>query len=75
MAEFLQVLVCRGRVEEFLRDLGRAVSGLEAGEGGRVRVLATSHGGFIREMNMLLVRRYACSMPGQVPIWSILKLG
>ncbi len=58
--------VCRSRVEEFLEELGRAAVGLGVEEGGRVRVLVTSHGGFIREMNLFLVRRFACSMPCQV---------
>jgi broad specificity phosphatase PhoE len=55
-------------VEKFFRELAQAVSelGLEGEQGERVRVLVTSHGGFIREMNQLLVRTYSCSMPCQV---------
>ena len=63
---FLVCIICRSRVEEFLEELGHAAVGLGAEEGGRVRVLVTSHGGFIREMNLFLVRRFACSMPCQV---------
>jgi hypothetical protein len=61
----------RSRVEEFLQQLGRTAAGMGV-EGGRVRVLATSHGGFIREMNLFLVRRYGCTMPGQVGCPAIL---
>jgi hypothetical protein len=64
--DHIPVRICRSRVEEFLEELGRAAVGLGAEEGGRVRVLVTSHGGFIREMNLFLVRRFACSMPCQV---------
>ena len=53
-------------MEEFFHELGRAVAGLGVEEEERVRVLVTSHGGFIREMNQLLVRRYECAMPCQV---------
>ena len=53
-------------MEEFFHELGRAVAGLGVDEEERVRVLVTSHGGFIREMNQLLVRRYECAMPCQV---------
>ena len=57
----------RGRVRQFVKDLGKRVSKLEGG--GVPRVLVTTHGGFIKDFNMLMVDEFSCSMPGKNGEW------
>ena len=47
--------VFRDRARQFLKDLGKRIVklGME-----KPRVLVTSHGGFIKELNMVLVKEY-----------------
>ena len=52
----------RDRVRTFLRDFGERIVKSEERP---VRVLVTSHGGFIKELNMVMVADYKCEMPGQ----------
>jgi len=57
----------RERVREFVKDLGKRVIKLEGNE--NPRVLVTSHGGFIKDFNMLLVDELSCSMPCKNGEW------
>jgi len=50
----------RARIQEFLDLVGRLAGELAEPE---PTILATSHGGFIRDFNMLLVSKYNCKMP------------
>ena len=56
-------MICR----DFLAKLGRKILTLpsveEEGEGETSRILLTSHGGFIKELNLVLVKEYDCEMP------------
>ena len=52
--------VFRDRTRQFLKDLGQRVVKLEME---KPKVLVTSHGGFIKELNMVLVKEHGCSMP------------
>ena len=52
----------RDRVRTFLRDFGERIVKSEERP---VRVLVTSHGGFIKELNMVMVADYKCEMPCQ----------
>ena len=59
-SRLLILLEFRDRVRAFLRDFGeRMVKSNDK----QVRVLVTSHGGFIKELNMVLVADYKCEMP------------
>jgi len=51
----------RDRVKLFVKDLNKRV--LKLKERKDVKILVTSHGGFIKEFNMLLVNEYKCKMP------------
>lgn len=53
-------LMFRERTEQFVRVLGERLLTLEEEN---PCVLATSHGGFIRDFNLLLVSKYNCKMP------------
>jgi len=56
----------RNRVREFLRDLGKRVIKLKSEKNkSSMRILVTSHGGFIKDLNMVLVKEFECSMPCQ----------
>ena len=49
---------------DFLAQLGRKISTLRSEEEGETsRVLVTSHGGLIKELNLVLVKEFACEMP------------
>ena len=51
----------RDRVRQFLTELGKKILTLPPSED--LRLLITSHGGFIKELNMVLVKEYSCEMP------------
>jgi len=54
----------RNRVRDFLRDLGKRVVKLKSEKNkSSMRILVTSHGGFIKDLNIVLVKEFACSMP------------
>jgi len=58
----------RERVRNFIRDLGkRMVKYNEENEHGhkseKIRVIITSHGGFIKEFNTVVYKEYNCKMP------------
>ena len=46
---------------QFFKDLGQTIVKAEGPKPGRV--LVTSHGGYIKELNMVLVKEYSCEMP------------
>ena len=49
---------------DFLAQLGQKVLTLASGEAGETsRILVTSHGGFIKELNLVLVKEHDCEMP------------
>ena len=48
---------------DFLAQLGKKILRLPRDEKGTTRILVTSHGGFIKELNMVLVKEFACEMP------------
>ncbi|XP_023322894.1 phosphoglycerate mutase-like protein 4 isoform X2 [Eurytemora carolleeae] len=50
----------RERIEMFIKTLGEKVQGMD-----NPCVLATTHGGFIKDFNLLLVNKYQCSFPCQ----------
>lgn len=52
----------RARVETFLSKLCKAVIANE--EKVKPVVLVTSHGGFIKEFNCMIVEEFSCEMPG-----------
>ena len=52
----------RARVKQFAAQLCEAVAGLEVD---KPVVLVTTHGGFIKEFNALLVEEQGCLMPGK----------
>ena len=52
----------RDRVRTFLHDFGERMVNHDGG-GKPARVLVTSHGGFIKELNMVMVKDYRCEMP------------
>ena len=54
------VLGSRERIEMFIKTLGEKVKGMD-----NLCVLATTHGGFIKDFNLLLVNKYQCSFPCQ----------
>jgi len=54
------VLGSRERIEMFIKTLGEKVQGMD-----NPCVLATTHGGFIKDFNLLLVNKYQCSFPCQ----------
>ena len=51
----------RDRVRQFVKELGKRIIKLKGSES--PKVLVTSHGGFIKDLNLVLVNEYACSMP------------
>ena len=51
----------KDRARSFLRDLGKRT--IKIGDSSPVRVLVTSHGGFIKELNMVMVEDHGCEMP------------
>jgi len=53
----------RGRIKQFFSQLCQKVLSLEGGE--RPVVLVTTHGGFIKEFNMMLVDDHDVTMPGK----------
>ena len=55
----------RERVRTFLRDFGERMvrDKSEESEKRPERVLVTSHGGFIKELNMVMVADFKCEMP------------
>ena len=50
-------------IRQFFKDLGQTIVKAEGPKPGRV--LVTSHGGYIKELNMVLVKELGCSMPCQ----------
>ena len=56
-------VVFRERVRQFLGDLGEKVCKIETSDESGLRFLVTSHGGFIKELNMVLVKEHKCGMP------------
>lgn len=50
----------RARTEQFIKVVGERLVNLEQEN---PCILATSHGGFIRDFNLLLVAKYNCKMP------------
>ena len=51
---------------DFLAQLGQKVLTLASGKAGEAetsRILVTSHGGFIKELNLVLVKEHDCEMP------------
>jgi len=51
----------RDRVRQFIKDLGKRIIKFKGTDS--TKVLVTSHGGFIKDFNMVMVNEYNCSMP------------
>ena len=51
----------KDRARSFLKDLGKRT--IKIDDSSPVRVLVTSHGGFIKELNMVMVADHKCEMP------------
>ena len=60
-ALLLILLEFRDRVRAFLRDFGERM--VKSDDKPVRRVLVTSHGGFIKELNMVMVADHKCEMP------------
>ena len=60
----------RERVRQFVKDLGRRVTKLKGEDS--PKVLVTSHGGFIKDFNMMLVDELGCSMPCENGEWAMI---
>ena len=48
---------------DFLAQLGKKILTLPSDEKETSRILVTSHGGFIKELNLVLVKEHDCEMP------------
>jgi len=60
----------RDRVRQFVKDLGKRVIKCKENESPTpTRVLVTTHGGFIKDFNMVMVNEYNCSMPCKDGEW------
>ena len=52
----------RARIQEFIKILGQRRKALDMDD---PVILATTHGGFIKDFNLILVENYNCKMPCQ----------
>lgn len=57
----------RERIRRFTKKLGKKIVGLKGEE--RPVVLVATHGGFIKEFNMMVVDEHNCVMPGWKGEW------
>ena len=53
----------KDRARTFLKDLGKRMIKYSDDGSASLRVLVTSHGGFIKELNMVMVEDHGCEMP------------